>query len=78
MSSFSPSTVNSATLRIADGIDRLAAMGHLALGQGVADEHGVDRLQVELGGQVHDRQIFVIELAMLLGRIAVALDEMTE
>ena len=57
-------------------IDRLAAMGHLALRQRVADEHGIDGLQIELGGQVHHGEIFVVELAMLLRRIAVALDQM--
>ena len=59
-------------------IDRTAAMGHLALGQGVADEDGIDRLQIILGGQVHDGEIFVVELAMLLRRVAVALDQMDE
>ena len=53
-------------------------MGHLALGQGVTHEHGLDRLQIELGGQIHDREIFVVELAMLLRGIAVALHEVLE
>ena len=53
-------------------------MGHLALGQGVADEHGLDGLQVELGGEIHDREIFVVELAMLLRGIAVGLHEVKE
>ena len=60
------------------GIDRFAAMHHLALGQGVADEHRLDGLQIELGGQIHDRQILVVELAMLLRRVAVADDEVAE
>ena len=47
-------------------IDRPAAMGHLAVRQGMADEHGIDRLQIEFGGQVHHGEILVIELAMLL------------
>ena len=38
-------------------------------------EHRLDRLQVELGGQIHDRQIFVVELAVLFGGVAVAVDE---
>ena len=36
----------------------------------------IDRLQIELGSQVDHRQILVVELAVLLGRIAVAVDEM--
>ena len=44
----------------------------------MADEHGVDGLQIELGGQVHHREILVVELAMLLRGIAVALDQMDE
>jgi hypothetical protein len=48
------------------------------LGSEWLDEHGVDGLQVILGGQIHHREIFVIEIAMLFGRIAVALDEMVE
>jgi hypothetical protein len=53
-------------------------MHHLALRQRVLDEHRLDRLQVELGGQVHDGEIFVVELAMLFGGIAVALHQMIE
>ncbi len=53
-------------------------MGHLALRQRVADEHGVDRLQIILRGQVHDGEILVIELAVLLRRVAVALHQMEE
>ena len=59
-------------------IDRPAAVRHLALRQRVAHEHGLDGLQIELGGEVHHREIFVVELAMLLRRIAVALDQMEE
>ena len=53
-------------------------MGHLALRQQMAHEHRLDRLHVVLGGQVHHREIFVVELAVLLGRVAVAGDEMVE
>ena len=60
------------------GIDHAVAMRHLALGQRVADEHGVDGLQIEFGGQIHDREIFVVELAVLVGAVAVALDQMHE
>ena len=44
----------------------------------MADEHRLDGLQIELGRQVHDGEILVVELAVLLGRIAVAVDEMAE
>ena len=57
------------------GIDRLAAMGHLALRQRVLDEHGIDGLQIILGGQVHHREILVIEFAVLVDEIAVALHQ---
>ena len=53
-------------------------MHHFALGQQMAHEHGLDRLHVIFGGEVHDGEIFVIEFAVLLRRIAVALDEMIE
>ena len=63
---------------MAPGIDQFAAMLHLALRQRVMDEDGVDGLEIEFGGQIHHRQIFVVEIAVLFGRIAVALDEMVE
>ena len=47
----------------------------IALGQSMAHEHGLDGLQIEFGGQVHDREIFVVEFAMLLGGIAITLDQ---
>ena len=78
MSSFSPSTVIRRDAADRLEIDRLAAMHHLALGQGVLHEHGLDGLEVELGRQVHDGEIFVVELAVLLGGVAVALDEVLE
>ena len=53
-------------------------MDHLALRQRVAEEHRLDGLQIELGGQVHHRQILVVELAVLVGGVAVAFDEVTE
>jgi hypothetical protein len=31
------------------------------------DEDGIDGLQVEFRGQVHDREILVVEIAVLLG-----------
>ena len=78
MSSFSPSTVSSATRRIAAGSTRSPRWVISPLRQRVAHEHGVDGLQIELGGQVHHRQILVVELAVLLGGIAVALHQMIE
>ena len=59
-------------------VDLSSAVGHLSLRQSVAHEHGLDRLHVIFGGEVHHRQIFVIELAVLLGRILIARDEMVE
>ena len=53
-------------------------MGQLALGQQMALEDDVDRLQVEFGGHVADRAIFVVEILGRLGALAVALDEMLE
>ena len=44
----------------------------------MADEHGVDGLQIIFGGQVHNGEILVIELAMLMRGIPVALDQMDE
>jgi hypothetical protein len=41
----------------------------------VFHEHLVHGLQVELGGQVHHGEIFVVELAVLLGRVAVPLHQ---
>ena len=58
--------------------DRPAAMRHLPVRQRVAHEHRIDGLQVELRGQVHHREIFVVELAMLLGGIPVSLHQMPE
>ena len=55
-----------------------APVHQLALRQRMLDEHGLDGLQIERRVQIHDGQIFVIEFAMLLGRIAIALDQMAE
>ncbi len=43
-------------------------MHHLAFRQRVLHEYRIDGLQIELGGEIHNRQILVIELAMLLRR----------
>ena len=78
MSSFSPSTVISATSVIALEPHRPAAMGQLALRQQVALEHHVDGLQVELLGEVEHREVLVVELAVLVGGVAVAADQLVE
>src|SRR5690606_11232156 len=59
-------------------LDRSSAMDHLSLGQSVAHKDGIYGLQVELGGQIHDRQIFVIELAMPFGSVSIVADEIHE
>jgi len=42
------------------------------------DEHGVDRLQIILCGEVHDGEIFVIEVAVLVDQIAIALHQIAK
>ena len=59
-------------------IDRRAPMGHGAVRQIVAHEHGLDRLQIVLRAQIHHRKIFIVELTVFLGGIAIALDQMGE
>ena len=60
--------------RPADGaeIDGPAARGHEPARHQVLHEHGVDGLQVELGREIHHGQVFVVEFAVLVGRVAVA------
>ena len=58
---------------IAAGSTAPAAMHHLALGQQMALEHDVDRLEVEFGGHVADRAIFVVEVLGRVGALVVAL-----
>ena len=78
MSSFSPSTVMSADAADRIEPDRLASMLQQATRQRVFHEHGIDRLEIKLGREVHDGEIFVVEVARLLGRVAIAADEMFE
>ncbi|GAA0266383.1 hypothetical protein GCM10008965_38060 [Methylorubrum aminovorans] len=59
-------------------IYRLAVMAQGAAGQVVTDEDPLDRLEVELGGQVHHCEIFVVEGPVAGGGIAVAAHEMVE
>ena len=63
---------------MADGIDLAAAAHPGAARQLVLLEHDLDGLQVELGGEVHDREIFVVEGAVAVGRIVVAFDQVLE
>ena len=42
------------------------------------DKDGIDRLQIEFRGQIHDRPVFVIEFAVFSCGITVAADEMIE
>ena len=53
-------------------------MHQLALGQQMALEDDIDRLQVEFGGHVADREIFVVEIARRVGALVVADDQMLE
>ena len=76
MSSLSPSTVIRAHVLMAAGLTALPPMHESAIGQGMLDEYLVNRLQIELGRQVHDRQIFVVEFFLLAGFRLVALDQM--
>ena len=41
-------------------------------------EHRVDGLQVELGCEIHDRKIFIVEIAMLFRRVTVSFDKVGE
>ena len=41
-------------------------------------EHPLHGLEVEFGGHIHDRQIFVIEFAVRGGTLAIALHQMLE
>ena len=59
-------------------IDLAAAAHPDAARQLVLLEHDLDGLQVELGGEVHHREILVVEGAMAVGRIVVAFHEMLE
>ena len=53
-------------------------MAHLTLWQRVLDEHGVHRLQIILRCQVHNREIFVIEIAVLVDEVAIAFHQILE
>ena len=42
------------------------------------DKHGIDGLQKEFGGQIHDRPVFIVKFAMFGRRISIAGDKMIE
>ena len=53
-------------------------MLHFAFRQGMFDKHGIDGLQKEFGGQIHDRPVFIIKFAVFGGRISIASDKVVE
>ena len=59
-------------------VDQPAAMEHLALRQLVLDENLIDGLQIVFRREVHHCQILVVELLVLLDRVAVAAHKMEE
>ena len=60
------------------GIHALAPPLHGALRQRILLEHVLHGLEVELRRQVYDREELVVERAVLLGAVAIALDQMLE
>ena len=48
-------------------IDLHIPMHHLAFGQSMLHKHSLDRLQIELCGQIHDSEIFIVKFPMLFG-----------
>src|SRR5208283_3797041 len=55
-----------------------AAMLHFAFRQCMFDKHGIDGLQKEFSGQIHDRSVFIIKFAVFGRRISIAGDKMIE
>ena len=60
------------------GTDLPAAVAIESPGHKPLLEHPLDGLEVEFAGQVHDREILVIEPAMRIGAVAVAAHEVPE
>src|SRR5665213_1862789 len=60
------------------GFDRTVAQGHFALRQRVFLKDATDGLQVEIGGQIHHRHVFVVETLGRPGALAVAPHQMLE
>ena len=44
-------------------VHRHGAMLHFAFRQSMFDKHGIDGLQKEFGGQIHDRPVFIVKFA---------------
>ena len=59
-------------------VNQFAPMRHGTFGQAMLDEHVLDGLQIEFSRQIHHREVFVIEFAMLFGAVAITADEMAE
>src|SRR5512143_329924 len=59
-------------------VNEPVAVHHGPLGQLVLEKDGLDGLEIVLGREVHHREELVIELAVLVGRIAVAANEVME
>src|SRR3546814_6969737 len=53
-------------------------MRQLALWEQVTLEHDIDRLEIEFGGHVAHRAIFVVKFLGLVGALAIAIDQMLE
>ena len=53
----------------------LAAIAHASGREGMIDEDLLHRVQIVFGAHIHHRQIFIVELTVLLGRVAIALDQ---
>ena len=63
---------------IAREVDRLALVLHLPERQEVALEHLIDGLEIEVRAHVHDREIFLVEVADRVRFLDVAGDAMVE
>src|SRR6476659_3044926 len=59
-------------------IDEIAAHSEAAIRQILTLEHPVDRLQIEIRGQLHYRSVFVVKGAGRGRALAIALDQMPE
>ena len=53
-------------------------MPHLTFGEGMIDEHRLDRLKIVLRREVHDREVLVIELTVLGSAVAIPRNEVVE
>ena len=78
MSSFSPSTVSRKVSPDRARLDVASLVLHLALRQQVELEHLLDRLEIEIRAHVHDREIFLVEVADRVRLLDVAGDAVVE